>query len=206
MSPQTSFEGPLVGGSGIPQRTRRITGIVRNGLGHPVEGASVSGFHGGWALTNGAGEFEITFPENSGLQINKVGYEPTLGQGADYLDGHWNAVLHQVIRIAVGESVRVSVSPTDARESFRDDFLDGNYRARTVRLDVRSRMRVQFQLAADDAGHAVLCIHNGGCYESFPVVIPSDGGVEIVTRIMNGPYPTTSRAFTLTTTALPASQ
>ena len=206
-SPQISVEERVVGrpgGSGGTQATFHLTGVVRDGRGNPVAGATVTAFQGGSAVSNAAGEFEITFLRTSGLQVTKPGYEPTWGGGIHFQTGHWNPVLHEVIRIPVGGSVQMTVTPDDAIRSYRDDFFDGNYRARIVRIDVRARMRVQLQLAADDGGHAVLCIQNSACYESFPVAIPADAGAEMVAELMNGPYPKTSRTFTLTTGAIPS--
>lgn len=207
-SPQTSVEEGVVGGTGGnggTKGTHHVTGVVRDGHGVPVPGAAVNAYLGGHAVSNAAGEYAITFPSNSGLLVTKAGYEPTWGGYVHFHTGRWDLVLQEVVRIPVGGLIRLTVTPDDEGRSYRDDFLDGNYRARTVRIDVRARMRVQLQLTAEDGGHAVLCIQNVACYESFPVVIPADTG-EVVAEIMNGPYPTTSRTFTLTTTELSASQ
>lgn len=200
--PNVSGEQSAVGGGGRTERTLQVTGIVRDGGGNPVAGATIKAFQGGAALSNAAGEFDITFISTSGLEVTKVGYEPTWGGYVHFGTGRWNPVLHEVVRIPVGGSIRMTVTPDDAIRSYNDNFLDGNYRARIVRIDVAPGMRVQLQLAADDGGHAVLCIERASCYESFPAVISAGTAVELVAEIMNGPYPKTSRTFTLTTTAL----
>ena len=118
-------------------------GNIRDGEGNPIAGATVAFWPPGVSqeVTNDAGRFPLPPEYVETIQASKAGYE-----------GSWDFFkpdlrLHAILRIAAGQSVRVTIRP--------DDSLGGIgqlRRVRKIRVFSNGDRIVHIEVAADDNG------------------------------------------------------
>ena len=125
---------------------------------------------------------------------SKPGYEPDAQQISVRTS---DLTLHDLITVAAGGSVRVTVRPNDPNLWIIDKALrEFDYRIRIVRLSAAVTSRVTVRLVADDGGPAELVVR--GQEENPGVVTMSAGSeVELEIRVIAG---SPSRTFTLIST------
>jgi hypothetical protein len=156
-----------------------LTGVVRDDRGRAVAGATVTSPQtASSVLTNEAGQFDLSFDQQrQGFTVSasKIGYEPdsqsTSGPSRDL-------TLHEIIRIPVGESVRVTVGPNDTY--MEDEYLDG-YRIRVVRVMAAEAMTVHFRLESDESGQASLFVRNAQL--QYPARVNVSSALELVVEV-----------------------
>ena len=190
---------PAPSASAAPSSAAAITGVVRDDRGAPIAGATV------WAapgqvtvLSDANGKFSTPIGSNPGRWVwvfaSKPGYEPDAQQISVRTS---DLTLHDLITVAAGESVRVTVRPNDPNLWIIDKALrEFDYRIRIVRLSAAVTSRVTVRLVADDGGPAELVVR--GQEENPGVVTMSAGSeVELEIRVIAG---SPSRTFTLIST------
>jgi hypothetical protein len=139
----------------VPPAAKRIVGRVLDTSDTPVPGASLTfnTFRGPMTvMSDAAGSFDVTVDTwISGLDVvmEKPGYERS---------GRWISVgaagevvhdlrLHRIVRVAAGDSLRLSIRPDDPTCGFDFEFL-----CRTVRITAASAGRLTAQVVPDRAG------------------------------------------------------
>jgi len=158
----------------LPGMTR-VTGVVVEPGGPAVPGAVITWLYGGQlsrAVASATGAYELTLdiqpPEVAKLTVEKDGFEPTVVHVAaeGRAEERRDLPLHRILRIGVGESVRLSVGPGDPLcgvGNVTDQGYDPEARpCRRFRVVARSEGRLsisvtgvgaerrfRFQLAAD---------------------------------------------------------
>ena len=159
----------------------RITGMVHDDEGIPVAGAAVTVYPGPHhVVTDATGRFEVTQaqPDTIEVFVAKPGYEPIWRFfSAPAID----IVLHDIVRIAVGQSTRVTIGPTDGVGG-----ADNEYLIRVVRVTGNARVPV-VGVIADDNG---------------PVNYWIRAGTELEVEIRIPWNAASSRTFTVITAAM----
>ena len=202
VSPRADANAATAGPAPSPTTTRTITGVVRDDRGTPIAGASVWTDYRGITVVSGA-DGTFTAPISSGagsfvwIFASKPGYEPDAQQTPEPTR---DLTLHDIIRVAAGQSVRVTVRPNDPNVWVIDRLPSGqwwefDYRTRVVRLSAAVASRVTLQLVADDGGPTEFVIrgHDGSPAE---LTMTRGSEVEVEIRLLAG---SPSRTFTLTT-------
>ena len=95
-----------------PQTDRRVTGVVRDIQGQPIAGALVRSF-AGTVFSGDDGRYDVSIGSATvaSLSASKTGYEST----DQYVSGDAkDLVLHEIVRISVGESINVTVGLNDS--------------------------------------------------------------------------------------------
>ena len=143
----TRLPSPPAGQAPSPPATMKITGQVIDERGDGVPGATVFTYQGGRVQADANGEYSIEVPSTGGLieaKVEHIGYERherLLRRVAT----QQNFLLRDVIRMAVGESRQVTVTPDDSLYGF-----DFEFRRRTVRVIAPADAEVEFEVVADD--------------------------------------------------------
>jgi hypothetical protein len=189
----------------LPPGMTRVTGLVVEPGGQAVPGAVITRLYGGaptTTVTSATGAYELTLdaqpPEIVRLTVEKEGFEPSVlfiapeGKGEERRDLH----LHRILRIAVGESVRLSIGQSDsfcgpgATEWGHDANARPCRRIRVVSLsegrldiwvkgaDVEPQYRIQLAANPQEGRRS---------YFSTPVDAGSETVVDLV--LMDGPGP-----------------
>ena len=175
----------------------RDFGTVVDSRGNPIAGAAVSFWPEAVEklVSNESGRFDLPPGYIEYVFASKPGYE---GAAAEWSRDVY-LKLHDVIRIAAGQSARVTVGP---RDSLGGPGLD--YWVRSVRVFSNGDRRVGLQLVADDNGpgdYRVPQVCGDLCQPNSPATIFIEGGGERVVQILLPVGTTASRTFTLVTTA-----
>ena len=179
------------------------SGVVRDDRGLPIAGATVWAMPPGTrVLSDADGKFVV--PSTEGMiwiYASKAGYEPDAQQT---LDSTRDLTLHDIVRIRVGESIRVTVRPSDENLWVIDSSLrEFDYRIRVVRLVADTSSKVELRLVADDGGPSEFWVRNGCCALS-PGVLNMSAGTEVEIEIrISGWSSSVTRTFTLFTSAVP---
>ena len=188
--------------------TTRLTGVIVEPDGQAVPGAVITWLYGGQpstAVTDATGVYGLTLdsqpPEVVRLTVEKDGYEPTVlfvaaeGKAEVRRDLH----LHRIQRIPVGESVPLSVGPSDSHCSVFATDVDSDsekWPCRRLRFvpsssgvltiwvdDDGSGPQYRIQLATDP--------YDGGrSFFSTPVDAGSETVVDLVLMDNRGPIAT----------------
>ena len=188
--------------------TTRLTGVVVEPDGQAVPGAVITWLYGGQpstAVTDATGVYGLTLdsqpPEVVRLTVEKDGFEPSVlfvaaeGKAEVRRDLH----LHRIQRIPVGESVPLSVGPSDSHCSVFATEVDSDFEkwpCRRLRFvpstagvltiwikDDGSGLQYRIQLAADPSD-------GGRSYFSTPVDAGSETVVDLVLMDNRGPIAT----------------
>ena len=191
-----------------PPGMTRLTGVVVEPDGQAVAGAVITWLYGGQpstAVTDASGVYGLTLdsqpPEVVRLTVEKDGFEPTVlfvaaeGKAEVRRDLH----LHRIQRIPVGESVPLSVGPSDSHCSVFATDVDSDFEkwpCRRLRFvpstagvltiwikDDGSGLQYRIQLAADPSD-------GGRSYFSTPVDAGSETVVDLVLMDNRGPIAT----------------
>ena len=174
--------------------TTRVTGLVVEPGGQAVPGAVITRMYGGLpttTVTGPTGAYELTLdaqpPEIVRLTVEADGFEPSVlyiaaeGKAEARRDLH----IHRIVRIAVGESVRLSIGQDDSFCSARatDWDYDANARpCRRIRVVSLSEGRLDIWVTEPQYRiHPVAGPHvGGGPYLSVPVDAGSETIVDLV--------------------------
>ena len=162
----------------LPGMTR-LTGTVVEPDGQAVPGAVITWLYGGQpstAVTDATGVYGLTLdsqpPEVVRLTVEKDGFEPTVlfvaaeGKAEVRRDLH----LHRIQRIPVGESVRLSVGPSDSHCGVFATDVDSDFEKWPCR-------RLRF--VPSSAGVLTIWIKDDGSGPQYRIQLatnPSDGG------------------------------
>ena len=184
-----------------PTGMTRVTGLVVEPGGQAVPGAVITWLYGGLPATTrtgATGEYDLTLdsqpPEIIRLTVEKDGFEPSVlyiaaeGKAEQRRDLH----LHRILRIAAGDSVRLSIGPSDS-------FCGGDTNARPCRrIRVVSlsegRLDIGVKGAGVDPQYRIQLAANPdegrGSYFSTPVDAGSETVIELVLMDTGGPFDT----------------
>ena len=181
----------------VPQSTTSRSGVVRDERGAPVAGATV------WAMPPGVrvlsdADGRFVAPAVGGMiwmYAEKAGYEP---DSQETIAATRDLTLHDVLKMTVGESIRVTVGPNDPWIYVWDPGMrvELNYRIRVVHVTANVQSRVELRLAADDGRPGQLSVRNACCAVS-PGVLDMAAGTEVEVEIRHDGWTTGSRTFTL---------
>ena len=158
--------------------TRQVTGVVRDTRGTPIAGATVIAVPGNITVfSDQAGRFDITIGAGgSGLTVSatSAGFEPdwryAVSPTLDFM-------LHEIVRIPVGQSVRVTVRPDDVLDLWEE------YRIRVVRITADRNMRVGLRVVPDGNFSATYFVRGAGCCNQGAVDIAGGTELEVEIRI-----------------------
>ena len=174
-------------------------GIIHDGDGTPIAGATVEFWPPGISqeVTNDAGQFPLPPGYIEIIQASKTGYEASW----DFFKS--DLKLHAILRIAAGQSVRVTIRPDDSLGG-----IGGLRRVRKIRVFSNGDRIVHIAVMADDNGpveYYVYGLSGEGCggrpCPSNPATFFVDGGRERGVELQMDPQSTTSRTFTVVTQA-----
>jgi hypothetical protein len=131
-------------------------------------------------LTNEAGQFELPLLVQNAQAVpvsaSKNGYEPDF----QYSTGSSrDLTLHDILRIPVGESVRVTIGPNDA---YVEDEEGAGYRKRVVRVMASEAMTVYFRLAGDETRSASI-ISVRDTQLLYPPRVHVTGAIELAVEV-----------------------
>jgi hypothetical protein len=173
----------------------RLTGIVQDDRGAPIAAATVYAYLGSTVQTDSQGLFymPINAPGGAsfGLVVSKEGYEP---QPHLWVSGPTEIItLHDVIRLPVGESIRLTVGPKESA----DPDLEYHYRA--IRVVSSSPVQLELRVVAADGAPPDWWVHEGPCCPT-PSTLVKSMGTELPVGFKS-PFGA-SRTYTLTTTKL----
>lgn len=171
-------------------------GLIHDGEGHPVAGATVSF----WFLpdllltTNDAGQFPLPVGQYvETIHASKAGYEHSW----DFYKS--DLKLHAIIRIAAGQSLRVTIRPDDSLGGI------GPSRVRRIRVFSNGDRIVHIQVRADDNGPVDYLMFGEECgFRTWcrnPSTFFVEGGGERAVELQMDEKSMTSRTFTVTTQA-----
>ena len=174
----------------------RFIGVVHDSSGRPIAGASITF----WPpvderFSDQLGQFPL--PVGHYLEAvfaSKPGYEST----AQYVSNRVELALPDIIRIAAGQSARVTVGPNDSIGGY--GWL---YRVRTIRVISGGDRIVRIQVLADDNGPVDYRVQNN-CGDVCPPNPPTfflEGGGERQVTIQVPWQSTVNRTFTVVTSA-----
>jgi hypothetical protein len=141
-------------------------------------------------VTDDAGRFELAVGPFGSLYVtaDKAGYE----SDAQYVYGPTrDLVLHDIIKIRVGESVKITVGPDDPIWGFDDEF-----RSRIVHVNPSGALPIHLDLVPDGGEPGLLEVPGRACCHSR-LIVP--GGADVDVRILIPWDASTSRTFTLVT-------
>ena len=134
--------------------TTHIVGLVLDTLGARIPDAALTfdTFRGRvTATSDAAGSFDVTvepFVNGLGVMLEKPGYERawrfiSVRTGGEVVH---NLRLHPLVRVAAGDSLRLSIRPDDPSCGFDDEFL-----CRTVRITAAAAGRLTAEIVPDRA-------------------------------------------------------
>jgi hypothetical protein len=137
----------------VPGATH-IVGLVLDTLGARIPDAALTfdTFRGRvTATSDAAGSFDVTvepFVNGLGVMLEKPGYERawrfiSVRTGGEVVH---NLRLHPLVRVAAGDSLRLSIRPDDPSCGFDDEFL-----CRTVRITAAASGRLTAEIVPDRA-------------------------------------------------------
>lgn len=175
-----------------PQVDRRVTGVVRNIQGQPIDGALVRS-SAGTAFSDDAGRYDVSIGSFivASLTASKAGYEST----DQYVtEGAKDLLLHDIVRISVGESINVTVGLND---SIWETIFD-EYRSRIVRILSDTDQRVDLQLVDASGGPGQMVLSPGICCVALSTV-NLIRGIDYLVRIVVPWASPAERTFTLRT-------
>ena len=141
----------------VPQVERRVTGVVRDIQGQPIAGALVRS-SAGTAFSDDDGRYDVSIGsfKVASLTASKTGYEST----DQYVSGDTkDLVLHEIVRISIGESINVTVGLND---SIWETVFD-EYRSRIVRILSDADTRVDLQLVDASGGPGQMVLPPAAC-------------------------------------------
>lgn len=141
----------------VPQVERRVTGVVRDIQGQPIAGALVRSF-AGTVFSGDDGRYDVSIGSAivPPLSASKTGYEST----DQYVSGDTkDLVLHEIVRISVGESINVTVGLND---SIWETVFD-EYRSRIVRILSDADTRVDLHLVDASGGPGQMVLPPAAC-------------------------------------------
>lgn len=153
----------------------RVTGLVVEPGGSAVPGAVISWLYGGQlsrAVASETGAYELTLdtqpPEVVRLTVEKDGFEPTVVHVAaeGRAEERRDLPLHRILRIGVGESVRLSVGPGDP--------LCGVGNVTDQGYDPEARPCRRFRVVARSEGRLSILIRGAGAERRFRFQLAAD--------------------------------
>lgn len=170
----------------------RLTGLVQDDRGAPISGATVYAFLGSNVETDSQGRFymPINAPDGAffAVEVSKQGYEP---QWHLWVSGPTEILtLHDLIRLPVGDSIRLTVGPKDSTDP------DIEYQTRTLKVVSSSPVQVELRVATADGAPPDWYVHEGPCCPTPSTVVKSMGTelpIEFYSPVRQ------SRTYTLTT-------
>jgi hypothetical protein len=172
--------------------------VVLDDRGAPIAGVSVFAPTGTADETDEKGLFYVTSNAPAGayfgLTVYKAGYEP---QNLSIRGPTEVITLHDIVRLPVGESIRVVVGPNESVDP------DWEYHYRRIRVVSSAPTTVELSVAAADGRTPDWVLHDRGtCCPSPPSVVTSidDVGAELFVTLRS-PF-SVSRTYTLTTKRL----
>ena len=142
----TNSGGPAV----VPSTTVTITGRVVDEHGNGVAAATVFTYQAGSVRADDEGRYSLEVPSTLKVIEAKVEY-PGYEHHARFLhpvSTPQNFLLRDIIRMAPGDSRRLTVTPQDSHYGF-----DFEYKRRTVRVVSPADAMVEFEVLADDPRH-----------------------------------------------------
>jgi hypothetical protein len=172
-------------------------GSVRDSSGAPVAGAEIRFWpENGRLLTNEAGLFPITGYVET-IYASKPGYEPATA----WDDLEVTLTLHDIIRIPVGQSARLTIGPRDSVGG-----IGLRSRVRTVRLIPSETTLTEIEVLADDNGPVEFWLQDN-CGDVCPhrtqlTTSTLQGGKEFQLFLAVPENTTLSRTFTVKTSAV----
>lgn len=179
-------------------KVAQLFNVVHDDGGNPIAGATLSFWPAGVTLSDEAGRFQFT-GYTEWVTASKSGYE----SDEKSVDGLTvELTLHDIIRVSVGQSVRLTIGPGDAPGG----MPAVPYRTRIVHLVSNETVTVQIQVLADDNAPAEYWIkHNCGSsridepcpIRSAPSTFRIEAGAELQMRIQT-PNVLGARTFTVT--------
>lgn len=177
--------------------TRQITGVVRDDHGSPVAGAALTVYPGNHKLvSDAAGQFDVTVATsgNGSVFATKPDYESTYRY---FSTSPFDVVLHDIIRLPVGQSARITVRPDDSIGGW-----DEEYRYRVLRVASSESVRAEIHVIADDNQPADYWVQSTTCCTSPSVaVVDIPGGTERQVEVRIPWNATASRTFTVITSS-----
>ena len=177
-------------------------GVVRDTDGNPVAGAAISFWppYGRTLFSNAAGEFEIPFIYYENISASKSGYESAVADAGE--PGASALTLHNIIRISVGQSARVTVRPNDSYGDYAGSLPPVRYRIRIVRVFATEPVTAQIEVVADDNGPVFYWTPQCGdvCrHVPSPTTLSIAAGSEYVLMIAIPDHSPVGRTFTIST-------
>jgi hypothetical protein len=170
---------------------------VLDDRGAPIAGVSVNAPTGTADETDQNGLFHVTSNAPPGAYFGLTVYKPGYELQNLFVRGPTEVLtLHDIVRLPVGESIRVTV---DSTESVDPELT---YHYRRIRVISSTPTGVELSVTAADGGTPDWVLHQGPCCPSPPSIVTSidDVGAELVVQF-NVPF-LGSRTYTLTTRRL----
>jgi hypothetical protein len=142
--PTAPYQSTTASTSGVAQWSN----VVRDDRGNPITGATINFWPNvSVLLSNEAGRFPLPDGYVEMVFASKTGYE----SDQKYLDAPTiELTLHDIIRVSVGQSARLTIGPWDAPGGMPPE----PYRTRVVRVVSNETVTAQIQVIADDNGPA----------------------------------------------------
>jgi hypothetical protein len=176
-----------------PQVERRVTGVVRDIQGQPIAGVLVRSWVG-TAFSGDDGRYDVSIGSATvtSLTASKTGYEST----DQYVSGGpKDLLLHEIVRISVGESIDVTVGPND---SIWETAFFEEYRSRIVRILSDTDTRVDLHVVDASGSPGQMVVPPGNCCVALSTV-NFIRGIDYLVRIVVPWAGPAERTFTLRT-------